>query len=284
MTATYAAYAASPAPPAPPAPPADPTAPADPRRLARLTGILYLLLVGLGMAGPLTLERLLVPGDAAATAANVARAAPAFTLGIGAWVAIVAVDVTISILLFLLLERAGRGLSMAAAAFRLGYALTVAALLVELFTARRLLVLPGGAAAGPEPAKQGLDSLQTFSDGFLVALVFFGIHLLLLGVALHRSRYVPRVLSGCVVAAGAGYLVDSLASLLADGYGGTAAVVALAPTLIGEVGLTLWFLVRGVAATPRSGVSRPARRPAGSPPPRAGWGWPARSTRRGIRA
>ncbi|MGY1709144.1 DUF4386 domain-containing protein [Geodermatophilus sp. SYSU D00758] len=221
----------------------------SPQRLARLTGVLYLLLVGLGMAGPLTLEALLVPGDAAGTAAAVAGSATAFTLSIGAWVAVVAVDVAISLTLYLLLARFGRGLAMAAAAFRLLYSATVAALLVELFTAHRLLVLPGGAVADPGAAQRGLDALQTFSDGFLVALVFFGGHLVLLGAALQRSGYVPRVLCWFVAAAGAGYVVDSLASLLVDSYGGAAAVVALTPTLIGEVGLALWFLIRGVRRT-----------------------------------
>ncbi|RFU21158.1 DUF4386 domain-containing protein [Geodermatophilus marinus] len=175
-----------------------------------------------------------------------AGSATAFTLSIAAWVAVVAVDVAISLTLYLLLEPFGRGLAMAAAAFRLLYSATVAALLVELFTAHRLLVLPSGAEVGPGSAQRGLDALQTFSDGFLVALVFFGVHLVLLGAALHRSGYVPRLLCWFVVAAGAGYVVDSLAGLLVDGYGGAAAVVALTPTLIGEIGLTLWFLVRGV--------------------------------------
>ena len=59
--------------------------------------------------------------------------------------------------------------------------------------------------------------------------------------------HTPWVLSWFVIAAGVGYVVDSLASLLVEGYGGAAAVVALTPTVIGEVGLTLWFLIRGVA-------------------------------------
>jgi len=50
--------------------------------------------------------------------------------------------------------------------------------------------------------------------------VFFGPHHVVLGVGLHRSRYVPRVLSWFVIAAGIGYVVDSLASLLVDGHGG----------------------------------------------------------------
>jgi hypothetical protein len=51
-----------------------------------------------------------------------------------------------------------------------------------------------------------------------------------------------------LVAAGIGYLVDSLASLLADGYGGILAAILVTPAVLGEVGLTLWLLVKGIPA------------------------------------
>ncbi|HSE10650.1 MAG TPA: DUF4386 domain-containing protein [Nocardioidaceae bacterium] len=221
----------------------------SPQRLARVTGVMYLVLVGLGMMGPLTLESLLVPGDAAATATNVADSTSAFTLSLGAWMVIVAVDVAISLTLYLLLAPAGRGLSMLSAAFRLTYSVALAALLVHLFVAYQLLTPVG--TAGPRDEQQALASLETFSAGFLVALVFFGIHLVLLGVLFYRSRYIPRVLGGLLVAAGVGYVIDSLASLLVDGYGGYLAAVLLTPAVLGEVGLTLWLLIKGVSTTAR---------------------------------
>jgi hypothetical protein len=214
------------------------------QRLARTTGTLIVLLAGLGIAGPLTLESLLVPGDAAATAANLAAHRTLFTLSLAAWVAIVVVDVAISVLLFLLLAPAGRGLSLSAMAMRLVYSATVAALLAHLFAVAHLVNPPGAVDRTAE--RQALVSLETFSAGFLAALVFFGAHLTLLGILFVRSRYIPRILAGLLVAAGVGYVVDSLASLMVDGYGGYAALVFLAPAVAGEVGLALWLLVRGV--------------------------------------
>jgi hypothetical protein len=216
----------------------------SPNRLARLTGALYVLLVGLGMLGPLTLESMLVPGDAAATADNIGQSLGLFNAGLGAWLVIVVVDVAISVSLYLLLAPVGGGHSLVAAAFRLVYSAALAALLVQLFVAHQQLTGPDG--GGRVAQARALEALETFSAGFLVALVFFGVHLILLGTLFHRSGYLPRALAILLVAAGVGYVVDSLASLMVEGYGGIAAAVLLTPAVLGEVGLTLWLLVKGV--------------------------------------
>ena len=72
------------------------------QRLARLTGALYILLVVLGMLGPLTLESMLVAGDPTATAENIADAGARFDLSLIAWVVIVAFDVSNSETLYLI--------------------------------------------------------------------------------------------------------------------------------------------------------------------------------------
>jgi cytochrome c biogenesis protein CcdA len=57
-----------------------------------------------------------------------------------------------------------------------------------------------------------LAALDTFSVGFLLALVLFGVHLVALGALLYRSHYLPRVLGVLLVAAGMGYIADGLAA------------------------------------------------------------------------
>ncbi len=210
--------------------------------LARTTGGLYVVLVVLGMLGPLTLESMLVSGDAAATAENIVETGTRFELSLVAWVVIVAVDVAISVTLYLILAPAGRALALVTAAFRLVYSAALGALLALVFVADLLLT------DGTGRESEALFALETFSAGFLAALVFFGIHLVLLGVLFFRARYIPPALAVLLVAAGIGYVVDSLASLLVEGYGGVLAAVLLTPAVLGEVGLTLWLLVRGIAA------------------------------------
>jgi hypothetical protein len=235
----------------------------SPQRLARLTGSLYVLLVVLGMLGPLTLESMLVAGDAAATAENIAGSQGQFQLSLIAWVVIVAVDVAISVTLYLILAPVNRAQSLVMAAFRLVYSAALAALLALVFVAG--LLLDDGTARDGE----ALFALEAFSAGFLAALVLFGVHLVLLGALFYQSRYIPRVLSVLLVAAGIGYVIDSLASLMVDDYGGALAAVLLTPAVLGEVGLTLWLLIKGVALSSRDG-STPATPRAATDPQSAG--------------
>lgn len=219
------------------------------QRLAKTTGWLTLALAGLGMLGPLSLESLVIPGNAAATAASVTGSPWLLNLGLGAWIGIVVLDVLLSVTLYLLLTPAGRFLALVTAAFRLVYSAMIGALLVLPFLARTLLVEDSGDVSSRQ--SQALAALEAFDVGFLVALVIFGFHLMVLGWLLFRSGYVPRVLSCLVVAAGLGYVGDSLFQLMTASGGGWLSAVLLTAAIVGELGLAVWLVTKGVS-TPTS--------------------------------
>lgn len=229
------------------------------QRLARATGLLYLVLAVFGMFSAMVLESLVVPGDAPATADRILGARWLFGSSLVTWLVVVVADVAIAVTLYLLLRPVSHTLSLLAAALRLVYAAVLAAVLVNLFDAFRLLTGAQGAAGLGEqqPQAMALAALDTFSAGFLLALVLFGVHLLLLGSLLYRSRFVPRVLGVLLVAAGVGYIADSLAGLLLADHGGLVSAILLTPAVLGELGLTAWLLLRGVR------VPRPVTRQAG---------------------
>lgn len=222
------------------------------QRLARTTGLLYLVVVVFGMFSPIVLETLVVPGNPSATAQNVLGSLTLFQASLVSWLVIVVTDVAISVLLFSLLEPVERTLSLAAAAFRIVYSAMLGAFLLSLFDG--LLVLTGVERATrpimPDAQSQALYHFETFSAGFSLALVFFGVHLLVLGPLLHRSRYVPRVLAVLLTVAGVGYILDSLATFFGAHPGTLATAILLGPALLGEVGLTAWLLVKGVSVGP----------------------------------
>ena len=219
------------------------------QRLARTAGLLYLLVFVLGMFAPIVLERFVIPGDAAGTADNIVRSLGLFRSSLVSWVVIVAADVALAVLFYVLLEPAGRVLSLVTAAFRLVYSAILGAFVLHLFDAFLLLTHPNRAAYLVTVERQAVavSGLETFSAGFLLALLFFGVHLVLLGILLYRSRYVPKALGVLLTAAGVGYLIHGLASFFAANYGANAATFLLTPAVLGELGLTLWLLVKGVS-------------------------------------
>lgn len=229
------------------------------QRLGRTTGILYLMLVVFGMFSPTLLETLVVPSDATATAENILGSLGLFEASLVSWIIIVMADIALSVVLYLLLESVSRMLSLVAAAFRFAYSAILGAFLLRLFEGYLLLTGsgpdPGGSAV--ELQSRALAHLQTFSTGFTLALVFFGVHLIGLGLLLHRSRYVPAVLGILLAMAGIGYILNSLGTFFLPGHGGLASALLLTPALLGEVGLTGWLLVKGVSVPDDVGGSVP---------------------------
>ena len=217
-------------------------------RLARATGLLYLVVAILGMFAGTVSTTLVVAGDAAATADNVLASVALVRGSLVAWIIVLFADVAVAITFFVLLKPISPTLSLLAAAFRVVYAAIQGINLLSLFNALFLLTNAGyGAGFGPGQVNAlALFSLAAFGTGFRIGLVFFGAHLIDLGYLLVASRYLPRVISSLVVAAGIGYLADSLGRLLVPDYSAIATAVLLTPAVAGEVGLTVWLLVKGV--------------------------------------
>ncbi|MEU7568820.1 DUF4386 domain-containing protein [Streptomyces fradiae] len=221
----------------------------SPQRLARATGLLFLALAVCGMFATTALDGFVVAGDAAATAGNVRNARSLFVVVLVAWTALVATDTAVSVALYLLLRRVDGPLALLAMAFRLVFSALLAAAVPRLFDAYGLLTDPGRTArdtTAAEAEARALEAIASFGTDFLFGLVVFGIHLLLVGVLLYSSAYVPRVLAVLVVAGGVGYVVDSLLGLLVADHGGVVSTALLVPAALGELGLMAWLLVKGV--------------------------------------
>jgi len=218
------------------------------RRLGRTAGFLYLVLIVFGMFSPIVLETLVVPGDAPTTADNVLGSLWLFRISLVSWIAIVLADIVMSAVLYLLLEPISRALSLISATFRLAYSALLGAYLLDLFLGFALLtdVMSGAGMGTGDPEFQALLHFESFGTGFLLALVVFGVHLILFGVLLNRSKYVPWVLGTLLAIAGVGYVINSLATFFVPNMGSLLSTVLLTPALFGEVGLTGWLLVKGI--------------------------------------
>jgi hypothetical protein len=144
-----------------------------------------------------------------------------------------------------LLKPVNRGLSLLAAWSRLAHAIILAVAINNLVSA---LYLVTGSGAPPGFEGQVMRLLGAFNSGWLIGLVFFGLHCLLLGYLVYRSGYLPGILGILLVVAGVGYLVDSFANFLLPNYGDYATVFLVSvavPALLAEVPLCLWLLWKG---------------------------------------
>ncbi len=219
---------------------------------ARSAGLTYLIIITAGIFAEFFVRSgLIVSGDAAATAGNIAASEVLFRIGIAGDIVMIIADIALALLLYMLLKPVNTSLSMLAAFFRLIQAAVLGANLLNLFFVVRLL-----GAAG-HPAGFTTDQLNTLillfldmhSIGYAVGLVFFGMSLIILGYLVFRSGYLPKTLGVLLLGASAGYLADSFAHVLLtnyDAYKSLFSLIVFTPAFIAELSLCLWLLIKGV--------------------------------------
>jgi hypothetical protein len=237
------------------------------RRAAQIAGVSYVLLFALGIfANFFVREGLIVTGDAQATAANIVESEGLFRLGLVSFLIIFVLDVIVAWALYIVFGNANRDISLLAAWFRIVYTVFLGVAAVFFFQALQLL---GGsdfltAFDSEQLNAQALVALDTFNATWLIGLVGFGIHLMLLGYLVIRSGYAPKALGYMLIAAGTGYVIDTTANALLGNYNDYESlflVIVAVPSIIGEGWLGLWLLLKAGKNQPANGgdadVSRP---------------------------
>lgn len=220
---------------------------ASPVRYARIAGGLYLTLIIAGIYAEVAVRaRLVVAGDATATAENILASAPLFRAGFAADAIMLLCDVAVAVLLYVLFKPVSKTLALLAAAFRLTQAAILGANLLNYYAA--LLLLTGtGYISGLETHQLHaitLLFLDMHSHGYDLGLLFFGLSNLMLGYLVIRSDNFPGFLGYGLVAAAVIYLAGSLARFLTPAH-----VPGLEPLyvipLIAELAFSVWLLARG---------------------------------------
>ncbi len=225
-------------------------------RTASLTaGVGLLLLSVLAAVGYVAIvQRLVTPGDPAATATDIVASAGLFRLGVAMLYAVIVLDVLVAWALLGVFTPVDRNVSRLAAWFRVAYAAVFMVAIGQLAGVPDLLTNAGYSTAfTPEQLQgQAMVKVEAFHDSYMAGLILFGVHLLILGYLAYRSGYVPKVIGVLLAVAGVGYIVDSVVTVFTEGTPFAISTV----TFLGEFLLALWLLVRGRRLTvpPVAGV------------------------------
>lgn len=224
---------------------------AHPKAYARFAGVNYLVIFALAIfANFFVMSKLLVSGDAGATAATIAANEGLYRLGVASFFVVMIADVFIAWALYYVLRPVSEPLSLLSALFRLTYTIAQIGVLMNLVNVLRIGARPElyGAIAD---AGWPYFFLAAHAGEFTLTLIFFGLHLLLLGFLIIRSAFLPSVIGALVTVAGLGYIIDGFAEILFDGYGPLGSIglyVVILPALIGEGALMVWLILVGLNA------------------------------------
>jgi len=190
-----------------------------PRR--KIAGVFYLLTILTGiLAQGFISGRLVVSGDAAATAANILTHEPLSRLGFAVYLIEMACQITMTVLLYGLLKPVSRSVALLAAVFSLTGC--VIKTLARLFYFAPLLVLGGAdylSVFNPEQLQALAHLLLKVNDqGAAIALVFFGLYAVVKGYVIVRSTFLPRMLGVVTAVGGCGWLAFLSPPLSDTGY------------------------------------------------------------------
>lgn len=222
----------------------------SPRTAALIAGVGYLVIFVLAIFANFVVRTGLVdPDDPATTFTNIADSELLFRLGLVAFLVVFVVDVVVAWALYVLFKAVSQEVSLLAAWFRLVYTAFLGVALVFFFV---VLQLVSGADYLSAFEQGQLDahvalSLDAFNYTWLIGLVSFGFHLVLLGYLVLASRSAPRVLGVLLALAGVAYVFDTLANALVSSYADHETVfltIVAVPSVIGELWFAAWLLVK----------------------------------------
>lgn len=220
------------------------------RKLARITGLLYLIIIiCAGFSQGAVREVMVVGESASATAQNILGSTFIFKLGLTTDLIAFLCDAAVSVLLYFLLKPVSKGLALTAAAFRLVAHPAIGSLnLLNHYTALRVLEAPGFIASfNPAQLQEfSLFFMELHNMGYLIAGAFFGIHCMLLGYLLYQSELFPKWTGVLLALAAFGYLIESFGFIFFPDLKSAFSVIVGLSAGVGEVSLTLWLLTKGV--------------------------------------
>jgi hypothetical protein len=218
----------------------------------RFAGLLYVLtsVVGFFAMGYVP-NKLIVHGNAAATASNIAASEMLFRLGIAGGLIGQAGFIFVALALYDLLK----GVNRRHAALMLGLIVVSVpiAFVNELNSIAALALVRGSDVRATDflsvfekPQRDALATLflNLHHYGFVVAEMFWGLWLFPLALLVYKSRFLPRFLGVWLALAGVGWIALSLTGVLLPQYQGKVDTYSQ-PAFFGEIAFMLWLVIKG---------------------------------------
>ncbi|HZU44742.1 MAG TPA: DUF4386 domain-containing protein [Terriglobales bacterium] len=230
------------------------------KRDARIAGWLYFLFAA---PGPFCLmyvpHKIIVRGDAAATAANLVAHEMLLRTSVVIWLLAMALWIVMAVMLYRVFNRVSKELASLLVIF---VAVSVGiAFLNELNNLGAMLVLGAKEFAGPltQPQREAVATLflRLHGQGHAVNEMFWGLWLLPFGLLIVRSRFIPRLMGIWLLLDGFAWMVLSVVALLVPRYSDVA-FKAAQPAVFAELAVMLWLIIVGVRAPATEPHAMPA--------------------------
>jgi hypothetical protein len=213
----------------------------------RLAGLLYVVTSIFGFfAMGYVPGKLIVHGNAVATADNIAAHETLFRLGIAGELIGMAGFIFVAHALYNLFKGINR--QHASLMVTLIVVSVPIAFVNELNSIAALVLVRGADFLSTFQQSQRYAAAMFFLNlhgrGFVVAEIFWGLWLFPLALLVYRSRFLPRFLGVWLALAGVAWVIVSLTGILLPQYQDNVYGYAQ-PAILGEIAFMLWLLIKG---------------------------------------
>ena len=219
------------------------------KKYGRIAGLLYLTIIVCGLFSEMFVRAsIIVPGDAAATAANITASNQLFRIGFASDMIMALCDVSIGVLFYMLLKPVSKTLAVFAAFLRLAQTAIIGMNLLNHFGTIILLDNPEylNSFGAEDLYARVMLYLDMHKYGYLISGVFFGVNCLVTGYLFFKSCYFPKVLGIMLMIASFGYMTNCFTNFLAPAYTDISDMILLVTAVITELTICIWLLVKGV--------------------------------------
>lgn len=213
---------------------------------------MYLIIIVAGALGELFIRnKIIVSGDAAATAQNITASPLLWRIGITGDLLMHVFDLLLAIVYYFLLKRVSKTLAMLSVLFGLIQTAVLVANKLNLMMPLFFLGNEDYLKAFDPQQLQALSylSVKAHGYGFGIGQIFFGFECLIDGYLIIKSGFLPRILGILILIVGLGYLTNSFALILSPQIADMIFPLLIIPIFIGELSMCLWLLFKGVKLT-----------------------------------
>jgi TolB-like protein len=170
--------------------------------------------------------------------------------GVAADILIFSIEIALTAMLYHLFKTVNGTYASIAAYARFAMVVIMGVNLLIYLAPLLILENPELAAAFDTEQLNGLITLffDIHAKGILVWGIFFGIHLLILGLLVRRSARHPRLLGWLMQVGSLGYIIESLNDFCFSNHDtiGLISGILLGLVVIGELGFALWLMIKGI--------------------------------------
>jgi hypothetical protein len=218
-----------------------------PRKTARVAGLFYLIFILTTVLATAVRSEFIVSGDAVTTANNIVASQGLFRAGFVIELVSAVFFFLAAWALYLLLKPVNKNLALLFLLLNLGGVAVECFNVLNLYAALQVLSGANYLTAFQTGQLQAISMsyLDLYTNGFLIAQIFFSAWLLPLGYLIYKSRFLPKFLGILLILDFFGNMSWFLQGFLLPDYK-IIAYPGNAISFIAEISLTAWLLIMAV--------------------------------------